>query len=48
MDMNKKENTRLQSLVEAMEALPDDKKDVLLAYGEGMAVMARKQAGEVG
>ena len=41
------DKTRLQSLAEALEVLPDHKKDVLLAYGEGMAAMAKKQADEV-
>lgn len=40
------DKARLQSLAEALEVLPEHKKDVLLAYGEGMAVMAKKQTNE--
>ena len=41
--MNEKDKERIRNLTEAMEVLPEHKKDVLLAYGEGMATMAKKQ-----
>lgn len=31
------ERKKIKTLAEAFEQLPDDKKEILLAYGEGMA-----------
>lgn len=38
--MKKEDLERAHRLVQSMEALPDSKKEVLVAYGEGMAAMA--------
>lgn len=40
--MSEKEKQTAEKLAEAMNALPNDAKEHLLAYGEGMAAMAEK------
>lgn len=40
--MSEKEKTAVKPLVKAFEALPEHKKEVLVAYAEGMAAMAQR------
>lgn len=40
--MSEKEKTAVKPLVKAFEALPEHKKEVLVAYAEGMAAMAKR------
>ena len=40
--MSEKEKQTAEKLAEVMNALPNDAKEHLLAYGEGMAAMAEK------
>ena len=40
--MSEKEKTAAKPLVKAFEALPEHKKEVLVAYAEGMAAMAQR------
>ena len=35
--MDEQKRNGIRTLAEAFEQLPDDKKEILLAYGEGMA-----------
>lgn len=41
-NMSEKEKTAAKPLVKAFEALPEHKKEVLVAYAEGMAAMAQR------
>jgi len=41
--MSEQEKQTARKLADALNALPEDKKDRLLAYAEGMAAMADRQ-----
>lgn len=41
--MSEQEKQTAKKLADALNALPEDKKDRLLAYAEGMAAMADRQ-----
>lgn len=42
--MSEQEKQTAKKLADALNALPEDKKDRLLAYAEGMAAMADRRA----
>lgn len=44
--MSEREKQMAESLAKACELLPDDKKEFLLGYAEGVAAMAARQISE--
>lgn len=44
--MSDKERTAAQQLAQAFELLPDNKKEFLLGYAEGVSAMAKRQGKE--
>lgn len=44
--MSEREKQMAENLAKACELLPDDKKEFLLGYAEGVAAMAARQASE--
>lgn len=46
--MPEKDKMLAENLIEASRALPDDKKEFLFGYAEGVMAMAAKQAERVG
>lgn len=42
--MSEKEKRTAETLAKALEALPDEKKEFLLGYAEGVTAMAEKKA----